>query len=216
MADLIARVTSTGPHAPLAGLVTSSLGLDVWEISSDYVVLQAGEAQTERLEAMGYAVEQLQLTEAYLSDFATDEAVTGYHTAAAPGGRTCGSSPRTTRRSPSCTGSGAAWRAGRSGRCGWGSAGSARKVAFLGCHHAREWISVEVPYLLAADLLANSSTDPVQRWLRTRSGSPRWSTRTGTSSPGPTPGCGGRTGGATRTAASASTPTATTATCGAR
>ena len=35
---------------------------------------------------MGYAVEQLQLTEAYLSDFATDEAVTGYHTAAEPGG----------------------------------------------------------------------------------------------------------------------------------
>ena len=82
MADLIARVTSTGPHAPLAGLVTSSRGLDVWEIGSEYVVLQAGEAQTERLEAMGYDVEQLQLTEAYLSDFATDEAVSGYHTAA--------------------------------------------------------------------------------------------------------------------------------------
>jgi carboxypeptidase T len=44
--------------------------------------------------------------------------------------------------------------------------GSTRKVAFLGCHHAREWISVEVPYLLAEHVLQNSSSDPVQTWLQ--------------------------------------------------
>ena len=217
MADLIARVTSTGPHAPLAGLVTSSLGLDVWEVKPDYVVLQAGEAQAERLEAMGYGVEQLQLTEAYLSDFATDEAVTGYHSAAGLEDdlrQLAEDHPEiaelhrigTQRGGPADLGAAAG-----------GAAADARKVAFLGCHHAREWISVEVPYLLAEHLLANSSTDPVQRWLPARE---IWVapmvnpdghefTRTET-------GSGARTGGGTPTAASASTPTATTATCGAR
>ena len=36
----------------------------------------------------------------------------------------------------------------------------------LGCHHAREWISVEVPYLLAEHLLDAAGVDPVQRWLQ--------------------------------------------------
>ncbi len=44
--------------------------------------------------------------------------------------------------------------------------GSDRKVAFLGCHHAREWISVEVPYLLAEHLVDNASTEPVRSWLQ--------------------------------------------------
>ncbi len=34
------------------------------------------------------------------------------------------------------------------------------EVLFLGCHHAREWISVEVPLLLARFLLENYSADP--------------------------------------------------------
>jgi len=33
-------------------------------------------------------------------------------------------------------------------------------VLFLGCHHAREWISVEVPFLLGKHLLENYATDP--------------------------------------------------------
>jgi len=33
-------------------------------------------------------------------------------------------------------------------------------VLFLGCHHAREWISVEVPLLLAQHLVKNYSLDP--------------------------------------------------------
>lgn len=33
-------------------------------------------------------------------------------------------------------------------------------VIFLGCHHAREWISVEVPYLLGKYLVENYDTDP--------------------------------------------------------
>lgn len=34
------------------------------------------------------------------------------------------------------------------------------EVLFLGCHHAREWISVEVPYLLGKYLVENYATDP--------------------------------------------------------
>ncbi len=33
------------------------------------------------------------------------------------------------------------------------------EVIFIGCHHAREWISVEIPYLLAQYLVENYSTD---------------------------------------------------------
>ncbi len=38
-------------------------------------------------------------------------------------------------------------------------------VLFLGCHHAREWISVEVPYLLARYLAENYDLDPAVRAL---------------------------------------------------
>jgi carboxypeptidase T len=34
------------------------------------------------------------------------------------------------------------------------------EVAFLGCHHAREWISVEVPYLLGKYLVENYNSNP--------------------------------------------------------
>src|SRR4029453_16760267 len=65
----------------LAPLLTAPLGVDVWEVKPDHVVLQASEAQIERLEQMGYGVEQLHMTEAYLSTFATADATAGYHSA---------------------------------------------------------------------------------------------------------------------------------------
>ncbi len=34
------------------------------------------------------------------------------------------------------------------------------EVLFTGCHHAREWISVEIPFLLGSYLLENYATDP--------------------------------------------------------
>jgi carboxypeptidase T len=39
------------------------------------------------------------------------------------------------------------------------------EVLFLGCHHAREWISVEVPFLLGKYLLENYDSDPDVRRL---------------------------------------------------
>lgn len=39
------------------------------------------------------------------------------------------------------------------------------EVLFLGCHHAREWISVEVPFLLGKYLAENYADDPAVRRL---------------------------------------------------
>ena len=78
---VIARVTSQDPQLMLVPLLDAPLGLDVWEVKPDHVVLQATEAQIERLEQMGYGVEQLHMTERYLSTFATAEATAGYHSA---------------------------------------------------------------------------------------------------------------------------------------
>ncbi len=36
----------------------------------------------------------------------------------------------------------------------------------FGCHHAREWVAVEVPYRLAEHLVDNASADPVRSWLQ--------------------------------------------------
>jgi carboxypeptidase T len=167
MAKLIARVTSTDARAPLARLLVTPLGLDVWEVNPDHLVLQADEAQAARLEEMGYAVEQLQMTEAYLSDFATERAVTGYHTV-----QTLEQDlRRLAQDNPEIV---ELQQIGRSveDRPLWAlrigeRRGSTSKVAFLGCHHAREWISVEVPFRLAEHLIDNASTDPVQSWLKT-------------------------------------------------
>jgi len=43
------------------------------------------------------------------------------------------------------------------------------EVLFLGCHHAREWISVEVPFLFGKYLLENYATDPEAKRLVDRS-----------------------------------------------
>ncbi|MGY1682295.1 M14 family metallopeptidase [Geodermatophilus sp. SYSU D01176] len=166
MASLIATVTSTSTRAPLARLLTAPLGLDVWEVKPDHLVLQTDEAQAARLEAMGYSVEQVEMIEPYLSTFATDAAATGYHSAASleedlrrladehPDIAELHEIGRSVEDRPIW-----ALRLGE-------RRGSTSKVAFLGCHHAREWISVEVPYRLAEHLLEESSSDPVQRWLQ--------------------------------------------------
>jgi carboxypeptidase T len=166
MASLILAVSSPGARAPLADLLTAPLGLDVWEVGPDHVVLQAEEAQAARLEAMGYGVEQLRMTEPYLSTFATEEAAAGYHTVATLEEDL----RRLAEQHPDIA---ELHEIGRSveDRPLWAlrigeRRGSSRKVAFLGCHHAREWVSVEVPYLLAEHLLGNASAEPVRRWLQ--------------------------------------------------
>jgi len=163
--SVIVRVTSDNPRAPLSQLVQAPMGLDVWELKPTYAVVRAPEAAAERLELMGYRVEQLQETASYLSAFATEAAATGYHSAesleadlralaqAHPEIAELRQIGQSVERRPIW-----ALRIGE-------RRGSARKLLFMGCHHAREWIAVEVPYLLAAHLVESSSTDPVKDWL---------------------------------------------------
>ncbi len=166
--SVIVTVRTEQPEtSPLSRLVHLPLGLDVWELAAGHAVLQASEAAVERLERMGYTVEQLLPTERFLSDFATEEATTAYHSAATleqdmrelaerfPDIAELHDIGRSVENRPIL-----ALRLGE-------RKGSRTKLAFLGCHHAREWLAVEVPYLLAEFLLTNSATEPVASWLST-------------------------------------------------
>jgi carboxypeptidase T len=163
--SLILKVTSADPRAPLPKLVQLPLGLDVWEVKPDHVVLRAAEAQADRLRQMGYTVDQLQQTDAYMAAFATAEATAGYHSA-----QTLEQDLRLlAQANPEIA---ELHQIGRSveGRPIWAlrlgeRRGSARKVLFMGCHHAREWIAVEVPYLLAEHLVQSANQSPVKDWL---------------------------------------------------
>jgi carboxypeptidase T len=164
--SVIVRVAATGPRTPLGRLLTAPIGLDIWEVKPDHLVLQATEAQAERLEQMGYAVDELRTTDAYLSTFATDEATAGYHSAETLENDL----RRLAENNPEIA---ELHEIGRSveNRPIWAlrvgeRRGSSLKMVFLGCHHAREWIAVEVPYLLAEHLVDNATADPVKQWLQ--------------------------------------------------
>jgi carboxypeptidase T len=163
--NLIVKVSTRDQRAPLSQLLEVPLGIDVWEVQPDYLVLRAADAQAERLQQMGYDVEQLQLTENHLATFATTEAIGGYHSAETLEGdlrQLADSQPQIAELQ----------EIGRSleDRPIWAlrigeRRGSSRKLLFLGCHHAREWIAVEVPFLLANHLIKNANQNPVQEWL---------------------------------------------------
>lgn len=164
--ELILQVTSTDPSRQIGRLLELPLGLDVWEIKEGYAVLRASQAQAERLRHIGFGVEELHQTERYVTTFATAEAALGYHSA---------QSIETDLRALAAQRPDIAelHEIGRSveDRPIWAlRIGERRpgvpKILFLGCHHAREWIAVEVPYLLADHLVHNAGTDPVQGWLR--------------------------------------------------
>jgi carboxypeptidase T len=165
--ELIAKVTSRSPRAPLADLLRLPLGLDVWEAKGDHLVLRAAEAQLDRLERVGYGVERMEDVAAHLSTFATGEALAGYHSAA--------NLEEDLRALAEARPDIAELReVGRSveGRPIWAlRIGERRpepgrpKALFMGCHHAREWIAVEVPFLLAKDLVERADEPPVAGWL---------------------------------------------------
>jgi carboxypeptidase T len=163
--NLIVKVSSETPRAPLLQLLHIPLGLDVWEVKPDHLVVRATEAQVHRLVQIGYRVAQLHETERFLSTFATAEALAGYHSV-----QTLEQELKTLAASrPEIV---ELREIGRSveGRTIWAlrigeRKGNARKLLFMGCHHAREWIAVEVPFLLADHLVKNASQDPVKQWL---------------------------------------------------
>ena len=163
--NLIVRVTSSDPTRSLDRLITMPIGLDVWQVTADHVVARASDAQAERLRQMGYGVAQVHQTHQFLATFLTAAAGPGFHSAATVEsglrqlatahpeiaelremGRSVENRPiwvlRLGERRP-----------------------HAPKVLFMGCHHAREWLSVEVPYRLAESLVQGANAAPVKDWL---------------------------------------------------
>src|SRR5262249_6299139 len=75
---LIVRVVPR-PGASLDALLHQSLGLDVWVTRSDHLVLRIDEQNVDRLQRLGYDVEQLHLTTDYLEQHFTAAVLSGYH-----------------------------------------------------------------------------------------------------------------------------------------
>ncbi|HEV2898658.1 MAG TPA: M14 family metallopeptidase [Pseudaminobacter sp.] len=163
--NLIAKVTSSGPQKPLGDVLRTPLGIDVWEVKPDHLILRATEAQLDRLSSMGYVVEQLEDVERHLSAFTTAEAAEQYHSAASleeelrqladarPDVAELIEIGRSIEGRPIL-----ALRIGD-------RRGGVPKVLFMGCHHAREWIAVEVPFLLAKELVERADEAPIAGWL---------------------------------------------------
>ena len=163
--NLIARVTSPGPQKPLGDVLRVPLGIDVWEVKPDHLILRGTEAQLDRLSSMGYLVEQLEDVARHLSTFASAEAAEQYHSAASleeelrqlaearPDIAQLIEIGRSIEGRPIL-----ALRIGD-------RRGGVPKVLFMGCHHAREWIAVEVPFLLAKELVERADEAPIAGWL---------------------------------------------------
>jgi carboxypeptidase T len=168
--NIVYSVRSDSPQAlPLRSLVDNPrehLGLDIWQVKPDYVVLRASEEQAARLRQMGYTTEEVVETEHHLATFATADAIAAYHSA-----ETLESDLHQLAESqPEIA---ELHEIGRSleNRPIWAlrigeRRGSEHKLLFMGCHHAREWISVEVAYLLAEHLVTGANQAPVRDWLQ--------------------------------------------------
>jgi carboxypeptidase T len=165
--SIVYTVRADSPQAPpLARLIDLPLGLDIWQVKADHVVLRAAEEQALRLRQMGYTTEEVVGTDDHLATFATAEAIAAYHSA-----ETLEQDLRQLAESqPEIA---ELREIGRSleDRPIWAlrigeRRPSEHKLLFMGCHHAREWVSVEVPYLLAEHLVNNADQPPVRQWLQ--------------------------------------------------
>ncbi|MDD7942431.1 M14 family metallopeptidase [Actinomycetospora lutea] len=166
---IIVRITAATPRLSLQRALDATLGLDVWEVHADHVVALATEPQAERLVAMGYGVEELAGTEAFVARFGDDAAAATYHSAQSLEDDL----RRLSEEHPEVA---ELREIGRSveGRPIWALRVGTRRdgqpderptFLVLGCHHAREWLAVEVPYLLASHLVTAAADEPVASWL---------------------------------------------------
>jgi carboxypeptidase T len=165
--NIVYTVRADSPQAPpLTRLIDLPLGLDIWQVKADHVVLRAAEEQATRLRQIGYTTEEVVETETHVARFATAEAIAAYHSA-----ETLEDDLR--QLSESQPEIAELQEIGRSleNRPIWAlrigeRRPSEHKLLFMGCHHAREWVSVEVPYLLAEHLVENSGQPAVRQWLQ--------------------------------------------------
>ncbi|PVZ08150.1 M14 family metallopeptidase [Actinomycetospora cinnamomea] len=166
---IIVRITATAPRLSMQRVLDATLGLDVWEVHDDHVVALATEPQAERLLAMGYGVEELAGAEAFVTQFGDEAAAAAYHSAQSLEDDL----RRLSEEHPEVA---ELREIGRSveGRPIWALRVGIRRgeqrdgtttFLVLGCHHAREWLAVEVPYLLASHLVTAAGEEPVASWL---------------------------------------------------
>ena len=168
--DLIINISTASTELPISGVLQASLGLDIWEITSHRIVARASEIQAEHVERLGYNVEELISVARYLSQHRSNQKfklsstpsdeILDYHTALSleqDMQRLAASQPELVELH----------EVGRSVESQRILAfriaerrGHPKKILFLGCHHAREWISVEVPYLLAKELVEDANKSP--------------------------------------------------------
>ena len=164
---LIVEVTTTQPGNALERLLHTPLGLDIWEAKRERLVVRASEAQIDRIEKMGYSVRQIETVQRHVSTFSALAAPSGFHSA-----QEMENDLRSLAQShPEIA---ELREIGRSfeNRPIWAlrigeRRGSPRKMLFMGCHHAREWISVEVPYLMAQELVQQANKPQIAKWLST-------------------------------------------------
>ena len=57
--DLILDILPRSSDSPVSDLLRASLGLDIWEITPDHMIVRANAAKAERVQQLGYRVEQL-------------------------------------------------------------------------------------------------------------------------------------------------------------
>lgn len=184
--DLILEISPGSSSSSVSDLLRASLGLDIWELTPDHMIVRATEAKAERVHQLGYRVEQLQSVAEALSEFESAEQATLVNIA----------STETTKRPRDVLAEPARYHTVKSlnyelqelaathpdlvelkelGHSVKGQPilalrigerrGSLHKVLFLGCHHAREWISVEIPFLLAKDIIAEANEPSIYPWL---------------------------------------------------
>ncbi|HWK64213.1 MAG TPA: M14 family metallopeptidase [Rhizobiaceae bacterium] len=163
--NVIARVTSSEPQKPLGHVLRVPLGIDVWEVKPDHLIIRGTEAQLDRLSSMGYRIEQLEDVERHLATFAAAEAAEQYHSAASLEEEL----RQLAKTKPDVAelieiGRSIEGRPILALRIG-DRRGGVPKILFMGCHHAREWISVEVPFLLAKELVERADEAPIANWL---------------------------------------------------
>jgi carboxypeptidase T len=106
----------------------------------------------------------MQVTQ-HLEAFATAEALAGYHSAASLAEemkQLAAQHPKVAKIKE--IGRSVEGRPILALRIGAGRRG-ARKLLFMGCHHAREWIAVEVPFLLAKELIEKANDKRISKWL---------------------------------------------------
>jgi carboxypeptidase T len=165
--SIIVEITTAQPGRTLERLLHMPLGLDIWEAKRERLVVRGTEAQIDRIGKMGYTVRQIETVQRHVSTFAARAVPAGFHSAQQmeddlkslaqthPDIAELHEIGRSFEKRPIW-----ALRIGE-------RRGSGRKLLFTGCHHAREWISVEVPYLMANELVQRASDPQITKWLST-------------------------------------------------